>query len=333
MDIERLQQAEGPWPSGEIWIADMARVVTSLGVDLADHVTLTEIAELLGMQMPAPVRRASQTGAPHSGAVPPSPQPPPPARPSAPATESASPAQPFPDEPTPLLTPLSSGQSEPRAWAEPALALQDQQPAAHPAPYEPLLPPSSEAATLHAVLSRIVFEGPVDLERLLDLVAENAFVTELPRRPVRTLRFGVQLLVDLGEGMQPFLRDEMEILERVAAIAGRHSCEVRYFTDCPLHRCGEGAGWTWKPYRPPASGAKVLVLSDFGQHGNSGGSAAYRLRRDWEAAVDLMRRNGCLPAALAPMPPDRFPAWLTSLMPVLSWDRTTTTARALIGLS
>lgn len=71
MDIERLQQAEGPWPSGEIWIADMARVVASLGVDLADHVTLTKIAELLGMQMPAPVRRASQTGAPHSGSVPP----------------------------------------------------------------------------------------------------------------------------------------------------------------------------------------------------------------------------------------------------------------------
>lgn len=332
MGVERGQQSEGPWPSGEIWIADMARVVSSLSVDSADRVQLAEIAVLLGMEMPAPVRRAPGRGAPHSRSMAPFPQASAPARPS-PAVDDAVLPQPLPDEPMPLLTPLTSGQGAPRTWAEPVLALQDQQSAAQPVPYEPLLPPSSEAATLHALLSRIVHEGPIDFERLLDLVADNAFVTDLPRRPVRTLRFGVQVLVDLGEGMQPFLRDEMEILDRVAAIAGRHSCEVRYFTDCPLRRCGEGAGWTWKPYRPPARGAKVLVLSDFGQHVDSGGSSSSRLRRDWHATVDLMRRNGCLPVALAPVPSGRFPSWLTSLMPVLSWDRTTTTARALIGLS
>ncbi|WP_369275944.1 hypothetical protein AB5J55_43860 [Streptomyces sp. R11] len=152
----------------------------------------------------------------------------------------------------------------------PALPVQD----ASPLPYESLLPPSSEAATLHVLVSRMPPEGPVDLDRLLDRLAGNVAVEELPRQPVRTLRFGVQILVDLGEGMEPFWRDEMD---GVTAIAGRQSCQVRYFSGCPLHRSGEGAGWTWKPYRPPARGAKVLVLSDFGCNADSSAAATAHL--------------------------------------------------------
>ncbi|MFJ4518968.1 hypothetical protein [Streptomyces sp. NPDC088816] len=202
-----------------------------------------------------------------------------------------------------------------------------------PLPYQSLLPPSSEAATLHVLLSRTVPEGPVDLERLVEQLAGNVTVEALPRLPVRTLRFGVQVLVDLGEGMEPFLRDEMELVDRVTAIAGQHGCQVRYFSGCPLHRSGEGAGWTWKPYRPPAEGAKVLVLSDFGCNGGSGRSAAERLRKDWQETAKIMRRSGCPAVALSPVPQTRIPSWMSTLMPVLSWDRTTTTAQAQVRLS
>jgi hypothetical protein len=183
------------------------------------------------------------------------------------------------------------------------------------------------------VLSRTVPEGPVDLNRLLEQLAGNITVEELPRQPVRTLRFGVQVLVDLGEGMEPFLRDEMELVDRVMAIAGRHGCQVRYFSDCPLRRSGEGAGWTWKPYRPPARGAKVLVLSDFGYNADSSRSAAARLRQDWQETVEIMRRHGCSAVALAPVPCRSIPSWVSDLMPVLSWDRTTTTTQAQVRLS
>jgi hypothetical protein len=202
-----------------------------------------------------------------------------------------------------------------------------------PVPYQSLLPPSSEAATLHVLLSRTVPEGPVDLERLVDQLAGNIAVDALPRLPVRTLRFGVQVLVDLGEGMEPFLRDEMELVDRVEAIAGQHGCQVRYFSGCPLHRCGEGAGWTWKPYRPPPKEAKVLILSDFGYNADNSASTTARLRKDWQETIVIMRRNGCPAVALVPLPRAHIASWVSTLMPVLSWDRTMTTAQAQVRLS
>jgi hypothetical protein len=312
-------------PLGEIWIADLARVVTVLDVEPTDHPKLARIAGLLGMAVPAP---APLTAEPQQ------PRPPaqlPPGSPTRRTTAALRPAdhgQPPPQrqEPVPLLTPLRTEAPEPRVWAGPALARQGPDPAAGLPPYHSLLPPSSEAATLHLLLSRVVNEGPVDIERLLDLVASGYPLTELPRQPVRTLRFGVQVLVDLGEGMRPFLRDQMEVVERINAIAGRHGREVRYFTGSPLHRSGPGAGWTWKPYRPPANGTRVLVLSDFGQHSEPGELSLSRYRQDWQTTVGLIRRNGCLPVALMPVPQDGWPRWLTALMPVLSWDRTTTAA-------
>ncbi|MGW4564389.1 hypothetical protein ACWEN3_18890 [Streptomyces sp. NPDC004561] len=322
------------WPRGlsEIWIADMAHVVTSLEVAASDNEQRSAIAGLLGMDSPEPARQATQP-ARHSqapsaaaAAVRPNSQPEPTEVPAAPPRRS-------PDEPTSLLTPLSSVHGTPRVWGEPMLQPVQADQDRSPLPYQSLLPPSSEAATLHVLLSRTVPEGPVDLERLVDQMAGNVAVETLPRSPVRTLRFGVQILVDLGEGMEPFLRDEMELVDRVTAIAGQHGCQVRYFSGCPLHRSGEGAGWTWKQYRPPAKGAKVLVLSDFGCNRDSSRSAAERLRKDWQEAVKIMHRSGCPVVGLAPLPQKRIPSWLSSLMPVLSWDRSMTTAQAQVRLS
>ncbi|MFJ2008305.1 hypothetical protein [Streptomyces chartreusis] len=317
----------------EIWIADMARVVMALEVAASDHRQRGEIAQLLGMIAPEPAHQAapSARGGQH---LPPSASSAAPAKKRLrPVEERTVPARQLPDERTSLLPPLSTGQSGPRTWGEPMLRAAPPAQGASPLPYQSLLPPSSEAATLHVLLSRTVPEGPVDLDRLLDGLAGNVAVEELPRQPVRTLRFGVQILVDLGEGMEPFWRDETELVDRVTAIAGRQACQVRYFSGCPLRRSGEGAGWTWKPYRPPARGAKVLVLSDFGCNADSGASAAARLRKDWQESVEIMRRHGCPAVALVPVPRKSIPSWVSDLMPVLSWDRTTTTAQAQVGLS
>lgn len=163
-------------------------------------------------------------------------------------------------------------------------------------------------------MSRLVAEGPVDIERLLGLMGTATVVTELPRQPVRTVRFGVQVIVDLGEGMEPFLRDAMRVLERAAAISGRHGCDVLYFADCPLHRSGPGAAWTWGSYHPPATGTRVLVLSDFGLHLDAAGRLPPRYEEDWRHTAGLIRHNGCSPVALVPAPLDRWPRWLTDLI-------------------
>ncbi|WP_432127187.1 hypothetical protein [Streptomyces sp. bgisy082] len=314
---------------GETWIADMVRAVTALHVEPSDHEKLSRIATLLGMAKGAPARQA-----PGGGAAPRA------APPSPPASSGVESARQKPsaghgrveaqDERLQVLRPVSTpAPDDRRSWSEPALAEQRRGRAEDP-PFETLLPPTSESATLHLVLSRVVREGPVDVNALLDTVCRGDVLSQLPREPVRTLRFGVQVLVDLGMGMQPFHRDQSELVRRIGALAGEHSRDVRYFSESPLHGSGKEAGWSWKAYEPPPPGARVLILSDFGLHAED---VTPQLKNEWLQTVQLIKRAGCRPLALVPAPPEAWPHWLVALMPVLSWDRRTTTARVHAVLS
>ncbi|MFB6521220.1 hypothetical protein [Streptomyces sp. NPDC056401] len=226
-----------------------------------------------------------------------------------------------------MLTPLIEAADTSPAWSFPALAERVGGTTEAELPHHPLLPPNSETATLQTVLSRIVPEGAVDIHRLLEEIATGRPLEELPRLPVRTLRFGTQVLVDLGPGMELFARDQAEMLNRITAIVGRHATDILYFAESPLHHAGPGASWTWRPYRPPAAGTRILVLSGFGCHLH-GAEPSPSLWQEWQDLTALLRRSGCLPVAMVPLPQDRFPGRLASLMPVLSWDRSTTTVQA-----
>ncbi|MFI1844959.1 hypothetical protein ACH439_22855 [Streptomyces microflavus] len=318
-----------------IWVGDLARALTRLGVDPDDGEKVGRVVTLLGLRgsvsdlepapewrgAPAPVaeeeRRAAPPASPRGAdaAAPPN---------------SAEPLPPTADGtagPLPLLSPLT-GESDIRsAWRFPALAERGDGPAEAEPAHHTLLPPNSETATLQTVLSRTVREGEIDTHRLLEEFATGRPLQNLPRLPVRTLRFGTQVLIDLGPGMEMFARDQDELVNRITVIVGRHATEVLYFAGSPLNYAGPGAGWTWRPYRPPAAGTRVLILSGFGCNLPGSGTAP-TLWQEWQELTGLLRRSGCRPAALVPLPPDRFPAPLTSLMPVVSWDRSTTTVQA-----
>ncbi|MFC8668739.1 hypothetical protein [Streptomyces sp. NPDC057199] len=160
---------------------------------------------------------------------------------------------------------------------------------------------------------------------VIDL-AKGTYIGELPRTPVRTLRFGVQVLVDIGTGMQLFIRDQQELLNRISAIIGRHACDIRYFAGDP-RRNGTGARWTYKPLAAPARGTRVLILSDFGLH-HAGTPTRTVGAHEWQEALTVLHRGGCLPVGLTPIPAPRQPSWLRAMMPLLTWDRTTTAAAA-----
>lgn len=196
-----------------------------------------------------------------------------------------------------------------------------------PLPHLPLFVPHWTSAILRAMLSRQVPEGPVDIPALIDVLAHGRPVTRLPRRPVQTLRYGVQVLVDRSPGMQPFRRDQNHLVRRIRAVVGSDLVEVGYFSGLPQHGTGPGARWTRTEYTPPESGRRILLLSDLGlggppDHFHRG------TRDDWEEFVRLVTRAGCSAVALTPYPPGRWPDWMTRLLPLVSWDRTTTASRA-----
>ncbi|MGW1954323.1 hypothetical protein ACWCPI_16450 [Streptomyces sp. NPDC001920] len=315
----------------QIWLGDAVRALT-VARDVKEQ---AQVLRLLGYDAPS---------APPVTATAPAPQPS--ARPATtdryrePDLHRATEPTPPPDEELPPEPP-PAGEDRPEPPADlPLLQPARTEPIAAPAePGEPLAPPGADptrlphhplltphwtSAVLKAVLSRQVDEGPVDIAALIDALAHGRPVPRLPRRPVPTLRFGVQVLVDRGAGMQPFHRDQDELVARIRSVVGPEIVDVGYFSDVPQRGTGPGARWTRRPYQPPARDTRVLLVSDLGLGGPTG-DPARSTREDWEDFVDRVSRAGCTAVALSPYPPHRWPRWMTRLLPLVSWDRTTNT--------
>jgi hypothetical protein len=204
-------------------------------------------------------------------------------------------------------------------------------------PYQPLFQPRTERAILQAALSRRVAEGPTDTAALVTVMARCQPVRVVPRRKVPTLRYGVQVLVDLGPGMEPFRRDQEYLARQITRIVGRDKVSVKYFAYSPLRGSGPGPGWTWlQPYQPawqpPARGTPVLLLADLGI-GGPRGDFRKSTRSEWLRFAATAARNESAVVAFLVHPAERWPAWLTSVMSAVHWDRRTTARTALTALA
>ncbi|MBO0651392.1 hypothetical protein J1792_00800 [Streptomyces triculaminicus] len=153
-------------------------------------------------------------------------------------------------------------------------------------------------------------------------------LTELPRRPVFTLRYGVQILADVSASMEPLARDVTDVVARVRALAGVAGTRTLYFSESPLRGAGEGPRAQWRPYRVPPAGTTVLILSSLGLTG-----PVFNPHRaapgEWLATVRAIRAHGCRPVALVPAPERHWPRWLRATLPAVVWDRGTTVGRVL----
>jgi hypothetical protein len=204
-----------------------------------------------------------------------------------------------------------------------ALAL----PAEGPEPERPrpesLLDPRQSRTILFDSLSSRVADGPVDVERLVRARAAGHPLATLPRQSRATMSRGVQVLVDLGEGMLPFLDDVRQLLSRVRAVAGA-GVTVLHFEGVPQRGAGGGGRWCWRPYEEllPAPGTVVLAVTDLGLGGG-------RLRRgtvrsgEWVALAGRLRGHGCPLRVVVPYPPARWPPGLRQEMGIIPWDRGT----------
>jgi len=302
----------------DTWLADAARAFAALRP--GDDATRAAIARLLGLAAPTATSRlasgpaAGDQGRPSSRTL----------GPGGTAGQAPEPAEASRSlDRLPLLEPVgreaadvtswSPGESMPRVTAEHLAAVPS---------YDPLFAPRSAVSVIHALLAQDARDGPVDVAALVDTVARLRPIREIPHERRLTLRFGAQLLLDVGEGMEPFARDEEMFADQVQRVTGT-ATPVGYFADCPLRGTGSGSISSWDRYRPPHAGTPVLVVSDFG----IGGPLLYPQRsrlEEWARFAQLLAEAGCPVAGLVPYPPARWPADLARLIPLLTWDRGTT---------
>jgi hypothetical protein len=190
-------------------------------------------------------------------------------------------------------------------------------------PLEPLFPARTSRAILSSALATPSSTGSLNVEKLIELVSRAQVIEEIPRLPIPTLVWGVQLLIDCSEAMQPFVRDQDILRSALSSVVGRDRTEVSYFDKLPLWGAGTGPKDEWADYSPPAHGTPVVVLTDLGI-AQPPGVAGLASLSDWSEFSEMLARAGCPLMALVPYPPKRWPMPLTKTMAIVQWDRATT---------
>jgi hypothetical protein len=192
-------------------------------------------------------------------------------------------------------------------------------------PLEPLLTPRWARGVLTTLLALEVDEGPLDVERVIERLVRREPMHRMPRESLRTLRRGVQVLLDRSEAMELFSRDQAHLIERLETVMGRSRMEVLDFIGCPSRGASTGPRPPLRhlpAYQPPAGNVPLLLVTDLG----IGASIDSAGEEEWLQFVHEMHRRGHSLFALVPHPPERWPRRLLGhgRVRIVPWDRPTT---------
>jgi hypothetical protein len=303
---------------GQVYLSELAEIIHKLSPLGPESQEM--LLPMLHLGQHAGSQQAPRKPGP-SSQLPPSPQrsPPPPRAPLKPSTE---PAALQPIEGTHLVRLRRGSSAQPPDWSQVGSKLEPE-PAPVPLPVPPLIESRKQTAILSTALATHVNEGRPLIEPIIRAISRATLLTELPRRSRPTLRRGVQVLVDTGDGMIPFDPDVQALVERVRKSVGQGRTEILSFTGSPLRGVNSGAPEEGKPWRPPMRGTPLLILTDLGLGGPAMSShRAYAA--EWARFAKSAHDAGCPPVVLVPYKPERWPRTLRDCLTLLHWDRRTT---------
>jgi hypothetical protein len=184
-----------------------------------------------------------------------------------------------------------------------------------------LLSPLARRFIVQELVASNRFGPDPDISRLVDFLARCEIPQAVPLQERRTLARGVQVLIDDGEGMEPFADDQQGMADLVRRLVGDALVDVRRIHEAP------DPDDPVEPWEPPPPGTPVLALTDLGLAGRVERGTA-ELIAAWQFTAGTLAARGSGLAALIPYPTARWPALLTACMRLVHWDRTTTTAQA-----
>jgi hypothetical protein len=189
--------------------------------------------------------------------------------------------------------------------------------------FRPLFRPGTTRALLSTALATPSGEGDIDLEVIIEWITQLRPVTALPKKRLSSIRLGIQLLIDRGAGMSPFITDRELLVELIRDVVGRDSVEIFFFSDSPLRQVDRGDRYANRfRYEPPTAGTPVVVLTDLGIAGQSSTSFGAK-EEEWLRFARLVRGAECPVLAFTPYGPKRWPPALKKVMYILQWDRAT----------
>jgi len=195
-----------------------------------------------------------------------------------------------------------------------------------PRQIDPLLAPLWTRSILSTALSRKLYDGPPDIARIIERMLKQTVIRELPHLPVLSMARSIQVLIDVGDNMLPFVQDQRGLLKAIRRLAGRENIEELKFVGTPLRKAGASDIDSWEPYRMPALGTQVLLLTDLGISRPSLASPPAP-ELEWYSFARTLLVRGIQATAFVPYPANRWPKSLKEVLRIVEWDRRTTVAR------
>ncbi len=219
----------------------------------------------------------------------------------------------------PTITTLEStaGSDAPPAWLESVLPLKDDGETT-PIPVAPIFAIGRARSILAASVSMRSADGPIAIRKLVEMLSRLEPVREMPRRPMATLRRGVQLLVDRWGGMEPYAQDVATVVDMIERVVGSPRTQVLWCSGAPLREVTTMSG-ALESWRPPARGTPVVIVSDLGIGGNLRTTGRTPVR-EWITLARRARGVGCPVIALVPFGEERWHPELVRAITHIHWD-------------
>jgi hypothetical protein len=187
-------------------------------------------------------------------------------------------------------------------------------------PYCPLFAPQECRAIISQSLAAKTHSTVLDLDEIVRLVSQARPINRLPLLPLYTLSRGVQLLIDLGPGMEPFAVDRARITQDIRELAG--NVEWLRFHDSPLNGVLIEDAFQARPYLFPESGVPILVVSDLGMNRWSPRIAPGAIEK-WIGFAKRAAERDCPLIALVPLDRADWVPALERRIRMILWDRET----------
>lgn len=194
--------------------------------------------------------------------------------------------------------------------------------ASEPAAPEPIFGALEARNIFGAALSSWVEEGALDVPRVVAALAAGRPLRTIARLPVRTLRHGVQLLLDRSSSMAPYAADVRMLEAELGNLLGQALIERLYFWSCPSRGVRDGQRTGRRAWRAPARGVPLLIASDFGLGGDPFDTTRARVS-EWHRFATSVRADGHRCIGLVPFARSRWPTELSEVITFVHWSEHT----------
>ena len=180
----------------------------------------------------------------------------------------------------------------------------DPTPAGRPVvPYEPPIPERQMRSALAMLVRRPRQSDEVDVDRVVDELAQTRPLTDVPRLTEPSTAAGVHVVADVGPGMLPYAEDVRQFVAHLEQVVGEPAVAVSWVGE-------DGPAPVADPSRP------VLVVSTLGAVRAAGWGRARAL---WEAFAITALDDGADVTAVVPHR-RAWPQPLSSVLRFVVWD-------------